>query len=310
MKHLPSLKAMYYLVKLHEHHHFSNAAKACSVTQSTLSIGIQTLEKQLGSPVLERQHKSFVFTETGEQVVENCKTILSQTYAMMDLVKSSEAPYQGTLHLGAVSTILPFVIPTVIKQMQKQFPDITVTVNENVSERLIEQLLSGDIDIALVALPGAIRDMHCHSLGKEPLIWVAHNKHVTPLKGPVNLGNIPPQSLFMLDEAHCLYHHVMDKQKEFISKLHPNRFFDLNSLIQMTHTYEGVTCLPKMAIDESKLQALNLSVIQPENNSIEREICLVWRPSTQRVKTFKAVGALIEQQLNVLNQTRPEAGLS
>tara|TARA_B100001094_G_scaffold295291_1_gene316526 strand:- start:6657 stop:7562 length:906 start_codon:yes stop_codon:yes gene_type:complete len=301
MKNMPSLKSMFYLIKLHELQHFSRAAKACSITQSTLSIGIQTLEKQLGMPLLERQHKSFVFTETGEEVVKRCKKILMDVSEITDLARSDGKPFHGTLQLGCISTIAPFLLPKVVKQTQEKWSDLKLVITEDVSSQLLEKLHLGEIDVALLALPAKLKDMQSYSLGKERLQWVAHRKHVSPMQEPVNLNTIPNQSLFMLDKTHCLYDHIMqDAEKSHHQKINPNAFYDLSTLIQMTNTYQGITCLPQMALKSHILNHSDLEVIRQNTPALEREICLVWRPSSHRVHTLRALAALIEQQMRIL----------
>ena len=110
MKNLPSLKNLYYLVHLHQEQNFNRAAKICFVSQSTLSSGIQNLEEQLGYQLIERDHKSFMFTAIGEEVVERARNILTDVDDLVELVKNQGEPMTGEIRLGCIPTIAPFLL--------------------------------------------------------------------------------------------------------------------------------------------------------------------------------------------------------
>lgn len=105
MKNLPSLKNLYYLVNLHQEQNFNRAAKVCFVSQSTLSSGIQNLEEQLGHQLIERDHKSFMFTAIGEEVVQRSRKILTDVDDLVELVKNQGEPMTGDIRLGCIPTI-------------------------------------------------------------------------------------------------------------------------------------------------------------------------------------------------------------
>ena len=108
---LPPLRQMQYLVSLHEHLHFGRAASACFVSQPTLSSAIRDLEETLGANLVERTNRTVAFTSAGEAVVDQCQQILLQTSEMVDSAQQYRVPLTGSLRLGVIPTIAPFLLP-------------------------------------------------------------------------------------------------------------------------------------------------------------------------------------------------------
>ena len=125
MKHLPSLKNLFYLVNLHQEQNFNRAAKVCHVSQSTLSSGIQNLEEQLGHQLIERDHKSFMFTAIGEEVVLRSRKLLTDVDDLVELVRNQGEPMTGKIRLGCIPTIAPFLLSRVVRHCQYTYPQLT-----------------------------------------------------------------------------------------------------------------------------------------------------------------------------------------
>src|SRR5690606_4177625 len=121
MSKLPSLKNLSYLLALHQHQNFNRAAEACHVSQSTLSSGIQNLEEQLGCQLIERDHKSFLFTGMGETIVDEARKILTATEELLHYAQSQGNPMEGHLRMGCIPTIAPFVLGDISKKVAEKY---------------------------------------------------------------------------------------------------------------------------------------------------------------------------------------------
>ena len=98
---LPSPQQLRYLTALAESRHFGRAALACSVTQSTLSAGILTLERQLDAAILDRgAGKHVVFTPLGLELVERASAALAALEAVAEAANAARTPMSGPLRLG------------------------------------------------------------------------------------------------------------------------------------------------------------------------------------------------------------------
>ncbi|MGB5143602.1 MAG: hydrogen peroxide-inducible genes transcriptional activator OxyR [Shewanella indica] len=298
MKHLPSLKNLYYLVNLHQEQNFNRAAKVCHVSQSTLSSGIQNLEEQLGYQLIERDHKSFMFTAIGEEVVQRSLKILTDVDDLVELVKNQGAPMTGEIRLGCIPTIAPFLLSRVVKQCQKTYPDLSLLLKEDTTERLLTALGKGELDLLLLALPADTSGYHSMKVGIDPFKMVVHKDLSADIHEPVDYQALLDESIFLLQSEHCITGHAISAcQLGDSAKVNPFAATSLHTLVQMVNSKLGTTFLPQMAIDAGILKDTDLAVMSPPGEAPYREIGLVWRQTTSRILTFRTLGLEIQQLL-------------
>ncbi len=296
MSKLPSLKNLYYLVQLHREQNFNRAAKACHVSQSTLSSGIQNLEEQLGGQLIERDHKSFMFTALGEEVVNRSRNLLASVQEMTDLARSAGEPMSGTIRLGCIPTIAPFLLNRVVKLVGQEYPGLSLLLREDTTENLIAALGNGELDLLLLALPVDTSGFHSMSVGVDLFKLVAHRDQ--PLDGDIEYEALPDESIFLLQREHCITGHAISAcEMKNRTKINPFAATSLHTLVQMVDSKLGTTFLPQMAIDAGILNGTDLQVYQPPGEAPYREIGLVWRQTSSRLRTFRTLGQLIQTLL-------------
>lgn len=298
MKHLPSLKNLFYLVNLHHEQNFNRAAKVCHVSQSTLSSGIQNLEEQLGHQLIERDHKSFIFTAIGEEVVQRSRKLLTDVDDLVELVKHQGEPMTGDIRLGCIPTIAPFLLSRVVKHCQKSYPDLTLFLKEDTTERLLDALGKGELDLLLLALPVDTSGYHSMKVGIDPFKLVVHEELADELHEPLDFKSFPDESIFLLQAEHCITGHAITAcQLGDSAKVNPFAATSLHTLVQMVNSKLGTTFLPQMAIDSGILNDTELSVMQPPGDAPYRDIGLVWRQTSSRILTFRTLGLAIQNLL-------------
>ena len=204
MKSLPSLKNLFYLVNLHQEQNFNRAAKVCFVSQSTLSSGIQNLEEQLGHQLIERDHKSFMFTAIGEEVVQRAHKILTDVDDLVELVKNQGEPMTGDIRLGCIPTIAPFLLSRVIRQCQQSYPAMSLLLKEDTTERLLDALGKGELDLLILALHVDTSGYHSMRVGKDPFKMVISRHQMDSIRVPIKYADLPDESVFLLENVHCL----------------------------------------------------------------------------------------------------------
>jgi LysR family transcriptional regulator, hydrogen peroxide-inducible genes activator len=296
MNRWPSLKQLHYLVALAECQNFNRAAKQCFVSQSTLSTGIQTLEELFGVQLIERDHKSFIMTVVGMEVVERARRILSQTQDMMDLATLQGGVMSGTLRLGCIPTIAPFLLSELVNRSSLNYPDLQLLLREDTSANLLLQLEAGELDLLVLALPYELRGLHSRIVGHDPFKLVVHRNLAQTLSMPLDYRLLPEDSIFLLEQEHCLTGHALAAcHLADRSKINPFAATSLYTLIQMVSARAGATFLPQMAINSGLLEQTELVALSPTVEGASREIGLVWRPSTTRVETFYAFGDLVTE---------------
>ncbi|WP_025819563.1 hydrogen peroxide-inducible genes transcriptional activator OxyR [Shewanella marina] len=298
MKHLPSLKNLYYLVNLHQEQNFNRAAKLSFVSQSTLSSGIQNLEEQLGHQLIERDHKSFMFTAIGEEVVQRSRKILTDVDDLVELVKNQGEPMTGEIRLGCIPTIAPFLLSRVVRHCQQTYPDLSLLLKEDTTERLLEALGKGQLDLLILALPVDTRGYHSMKVGIDPFKMVVHKDLDAEISEPLDYQMLPDQSIFLLQGEHCITGHAITAcQLGDSAKVNPFAATSLHTLVQMVNSKLGTTFLPQMAIDAGILHDTDLVVKNPPGETPYRDIGLVWRQTTSRILTFRTLGLEIQKLL-------------
>ena len=173
---LPSLRQLSYLVTLSETLHFTEAARRSFVTQSTLSGGIMELERLLGGVLVERDRQNVRLTPLGEQVVARARVLLADAQDLMRLSREMSEPLTGDLHLGIIPTIAPFILTRLLDEVHQQLPKIQLHLHEAQSEKIVEKLEHGNLDMIVLALPFDTRGLKVAEITKENL-FVVYNKN-------------------------------------------------------------------------------------------------------------------------------------
>jgi LysR family hydrogen peroxide-inducible transcriptional activator len=288
----PNLKHLHYLVVLHQEQHFHRAAQHCHVSQSTLSTAIQNLEEQFGTQLLEREHKTFVFTPFGLELVERSKALLTDAHELVDFAQSAGNWQAGKLKLGVIPTIAPFLFEGLITNIKTHLPDITLQLQEDTTANLLSQLNEGALDLLILALPMDTPGCKQLVLGHDPFHLIAHSDLVPTLPVPLDVSALPKESIFLLQQEHCMTGHAVSacglSYKEQVSSLSASSLY---TLVQLANSKLGFTFMPELAIKHHILNSTPL-VSMPAEDKAYREIGMVWRTGTTRVRLFRFLAQL------------------
>ncbi|GAB5379222.1 MAG: hydrogen peroxide-inducible genes transcriptional activator OxyR [Aliiglaciecola sp.] len=300
----PNLKHLQYLVTLHQVQHFNKAAQQCHVSQSTLSTAIQNLEEQFGCQLLERDHKTFVFTPFGLELVEKSRKLLNDANELVDFAQTAGNWQAGNLKLGVIPTIAPFVFEDVINTVNSELPDINLQLQEDTTENLLKQLGDGELDILILALPMDTPGCKQLVIGHDPFHLIAHSDLVSTLPQPMDVSALPKQSVFLLQKEHCMTGHAVSacglQHAEQVNNLAASSLY---TLVQIANSKLGYTFMPELAIKHHILSTSPLISMPAENNAF-REIGLVWRAGTTRIRLFRLLAELLSPLMPIPTLTK------
>lgn len=289
----PNLKHLHYLVTLHQEQHFHRAAHRCNVSQSTLSTAIQNLEEHFGSQLLEREHKTFVFTSLGLDVVERSKLILQEAGELVEYAQNAGNWQSGKLKLGVIPTIAPFLFEGLIGAFNAFLPEIGLELQEDTTDNLLQQLSDGELDLLVLALPMETPGCKQMVLGHDPFHLVAHEELSKTLPNPLDISSLPKKSIFLLQQEHCMTGHAVSacglQHQEQVSSLAASSLY---TLVQLANSKLGYTFLPELAINQNILKNTSLTAMPAEDGAF-REIGLVWRSGTTRMRLFRRIGEVL-----------------
>lgn len=294
----PTLKQLRYLVSLRDHLHFGRAAEACYVTQSTLSAGLQELEASLDATLVERTKRSVMFTPLGEDVVAKARRVLHEADGLVDLARAAGEPLAGTVRMGVIPTIAPFLLPTVLPALRAAYPKLRLELIENMSHVLCADLVAGRLDVVLYALPYRCGDVEEVGLFDDPF-HAAFPPGDDPLPDTVDTADLDGRTLLLLEEGHCLRDHALAACS--LPGVDPTRSIlgtSLHTLVQMVANGLGMTLLPNMAIAGGILRGTGVRTRPLKGDAPTRTVGLIWRRHSPRGGEFEQLAAFFKDQGN------------
>ena len=294
----PTLRQLRHFLSLAERCHFSRAAEACRVTQSSLSASIKELETGLGATLFERTKRSVMLTPLGREMVGLAKEVVARLDDLTDLAGAAGAPLAGDLRMGVIPTIGPFLLPRVLPGLRDAYPDLRLYLREEQTGSLLRQLADGALDLVLMALPYKAEKVETFEVADDSFLAVFPRGHRMGAFETMTPARLDRDALLVLEEGNCLTDHILAMGK-FGESVHAGRFqaTSLHTLVQMVDNGLGVTVLPKMSIDAGILRGLKLDFRPFSSPKASRRIALVWRQSTRRGDEFRMLGEFLRDEL-------------
>jgi LysR family hydrogen peroxide-inducible transcriptional activator len=291
---LPSPQQLRYLVALSETRHFGRAAKACAVTQSTLSAGLLALERQLDTQILDRATgRHVVFTPLGLDLVERARTAISALEAVAEAASAARDPMTGPLRFGVIPTIGPFLLPRLMPALRSAFPKLRLYLREDTTARLVDRLASHRLDLLLLALPCDCGGAEVMPIARDGFVVALPPDHRLAGETEIPVAALASERLLLLEDGHCLRDQALavcgllagdpsDDEDDFAAT-------SLHTLVQMVAGGLGETLLPRLAVAAGIAQGTNLILRPLAGAGAWRTLGLAWRPNTPRPGDYRAL---------------------
>jgi len=272
-----TLRQLQYAVAVADSLSFRKAADACHVSQPSLSAQLAQLETALGVRLFERNRRRVLITGAGSVIIERARIILRETEDLTMLARGASDPLSGTLHIGVIPTISPYLLPRLTPALHEAYPSLTILWSEDRTDTLIQRLDRGTLDAALLALEADIGDVDGAIIGSDAFVLATPPGH--PLgshPAPVKLSELNDVDVLLLDDGHCFREQALAVCSD--AKAHELEFraTSLTTLVQMIASGVGVTLLPALAIT-TELNHAELSIRPFAQPAPTRTIAFVWR---------------------------------
>jgi LysR family transcriptional regulator, hydrogen peroxide-inducible genes activator len=288
-----TLRQLRYFDALARHGHFGRAAEACSISQPALSMQIKEMEEALGGMLLERSARQVALTRFGEELVERVRDILRSVEELGDFARAAHARFVGRLHIGMIPTVAPYLLPKVIGNLSRTYPELDIQVREALTPRLIQELAEGRLDTAILALPVSEPSLTEVALFSENFLLVRPREDErTPVPSSERLREM---RLLLLEEGHCFRDQALSFCKKQSSA--PREMLDANSLstlVQMVSAGIGVTLIPEMAV-AVETRSASVSVARFKNPQPSRTIGMVWRKTSPLARQLLQISEVVCQ---------------
>ncbi|GEM67454.1 transcriptional regulator [Sphingobacterium mizutaii NBRC 14946 = DSM 11724] len=295
-----TLVQLEYIIAVDTYRSFVAAAEKCFVTQPTLSMQIQKLEESLGVKIFDRSRQPVVPTEIGEKIIEQARTVLTESKKISEILQAERGELAGDLKIGVIPTVAPYLLPNVISNFMKKYNKLKLQIWEYTTEQIIQELKIGTLDCGILSTP-----LHDPSIQEIPLFYETFVAYVSDKssvyeKKMINIEDISSEKLWLLNEGHCMRGQVLNicNYKHNQSK---EGTFDYNTgsvetLKRMVDLNGGLTILPEMSIsnyDEDQLAHVRYF----RNPEPVREISLV---TPQNYVKKHAINMLKNEILNIV----------
>lgn len=293
-----TLRQLRYLDALSRHRHFGRAAEECAVSQPALSMQIQELEECLGGALVERRHGDAMLTERGLDIAERAASILSAARDLVEFAHRTGRLLVGTLRLGIIPTLAPYVLPRVMPELQRNYPELHLSLLEAQTKTLLGELARGTIDLALLALPVEKTDVETLPLFEDRFLLAVSADDPLPERARVSVCDVERRHLLLLEEGHCLRDQALTYCGNARAEVKTDFFAtSLATIMQMVASGYGVTLLPEVAVDaelrDSRVKLLRFSEPQPN-----RCVGLIWRRTSPCWENYHEFGRIVVGALN------------
>jgi LysR family transcriptional regulator, hydrogen peroxide-inducible genes activator len=300
-----TLKQLRYFESLARHGHFGRAADACAISQPALSMQIRELEGELGAALFERGARQIRLTSFGEEFGLRARNILRSVDELEDLARASGDGLAGRLRIGVIPTIAPYLLPTIIGNLTRQYADLEIHVRETVTPKLIQELSEGRLDTAIVALPVSEPSFAEVALFAEDFVLVRPGEDEGK---PVPNGEaLARMRLLLLEEGHCF----RDQALSFCNRHSalPRELLDgssLSTLVQMVGAGIGVTLIPEMAV-AVETRSAPVSIARFGKPKPSRTIGMIWRKTSPLAKQLSQISEVVRQSAEGLREQQAAA---
>nr|WP_287938523.1 hydrogen peroxide-inducible genes activator [Algoriphagus sp.] len=306
-----TIQQLEYLIAVDKHRHFGNAADSCFVTQPTLSAQLGKLEKELGVLLFDRSKMPVIPTEIGVQIIAQAKKVVSESKGILELVAQLKGDISGTLKLGIIPTLAPYLLHRFIRKFLNKYPNVKLEVQEMVTEEVVKKLKNDELDLGIIVTP-----LEESGIVEKPMFYekfyayfskgheLLKNSEITP-------DQIKSDDLWILQQGHCFRDQVISFCDQSLSG-HKNFHYEsgsLEGLRNMVNRYQGVTLLPELATfdlseeEKSRLRPFKrtiptreVSIILNRNFLKQKLVELLYKEITEAIPqemTSKAHGKIV-----------------
>lgn len=292
-----SLRQLQYLVAIADLGGFRRAAEACGVAQPSLSAQVAQVENALGVQIFERGARGVRVTAAGVPVIERARTVLLASRDLADTARQHRDPLRGTVRIGVIPTVCPYLLPEVAPALRQELPNLHVIWSEEKTHRLIDQVDAAELDGAIVALDPRIDHLEHSAIGDDPFVLAAAPGHpLSKRHGPASPDVLEGETVFLLEDGHCFRDQALALCGATGAKEADLKATGLSTLVQMVGGGAGVTLLPKLAVPVENRRG-QLTVRAFKSPVPTRRLVLAWRKGAAMKRALDAVAKVIRKEI-------------
>ena len=295
-----NLRDLQYAIAVADRGHFGRAAVACNVSQPTLSGQILKLEDELQVKIFERMGKSVRPTRIGSEILALARQAVTAAGDIQAAAMASRDPLAGEIRFGVIPTLAPYLMAGILNAAAEKLPAARLTLVEEMTHQLLDRLLAGEIDSALIATDADDERLETRCVFDDPFLLAMAPSSPLAAKQAVTLADIGEESLLLLNDGHCLRDQALALCNSIATdSLGGNvRASSLETLLHLAAAGYGVTFIPRLAWEERERAPEQLVVRPIIDHQARRRVRMVWRRGFPR-------GAAIETLTQIVHDSAP-----
>ena len=287
-----NLQQLEYIIAIDTHRHFARAAERTFVTQPTLSMMVQKLEDELGIKIFDRSRQPVVPTPEGQEIIARARQILADVNRLKEYAQQRRHEISGEMVLAVIPTVAPYLLPLFLKSFTDKYPALKISIRELVTDKIIESLKTGEVDIGLLATPLNDPKLEEHPVFYEEFFAYVATEEKASRKKYLLPRDIDLSKLWLLEEGHCLRNQMLDlcelKKKDFGGVRLQYETGSIETLKNLVDHHQGITILPYLAtLELSRKQKEKVREFAPPKPV--REISLVVNKNFHRTSLLSAL---------------------
>src|SRR4030095_10642341 len=244
-----TLRQLQYVVAVADTLSFRRAAERCNVSQPSLSAQIAEMESALGVPLFERDRRGVLITSAGQELVGRARRVLVEADDFVEAANRFIDPLAGTLRIGVIPTIAPYLLPGVVPALRKAYPRLMLIWIEDKTEVLVRKVNQGELDAALLALEANLGDLEHDAVTVDTFVLATPKSYPLGRESkPVTRNQLRGERMLLLDDGHCFRDQVLEYCSGSKMEELGFRATSLSTLSQMVSSGAGITLLPSIAV--------------------------------------------------------------
>jgi LysR family hydrogen peroxide-inducible transcriptional activator len=288
-----SLKQLKYFDAVARSGHFGKAAAHCAISQPALSMQVQELERSLGVQLLERGRNGVILTEGGREIAQRAARVLADVRDIVDAARRQGDVLSGPLALGVIPSLAPYILPRLLPKIRDGFPDLDLHIRETQTQSLVGELVDGELDLLLLALPVEHPDVETVRLFDDRFLLAMATAHRMSDDVRATPDLLEGDKLLLLEEGHCMRDQALAFcNLQRVENINTFGASSLSTLVQMVANGLGMTLLPEIAVPLETRHG-DIHLMRFADPEPQRVIGLAWRKSSPRKRHFVELGQMI-----------------
>lgn len=272
------------------------AAKTCGVAQPSLSQQLKLLEEELGEPLVHRRPRGIEPTEAGRVLLDHAERVLEEARKLRERFEKRRETQVGKITFGVIPTIAPYLLPKVLKPFREAYPKIDVQVHEARTGELLQRIIDGSIEFAVLSdvSPQDLKkwSLHVKEIFREPLMLALHPQHPLARSSQApRPEQLSSSELIHLKDGHCLTDRTLKvcRLKKLDSRLECDQ---LGTALAMVASGMGFAIVPEFAARFH--EGSQVTFRRFSNPDPERTISLLKRRAVPLTKAGKELANLLQ----------------